>query len=139
MYLFLAVLSLHCCTGFPLVDGNGGYALVAVYSFLIVVASLLQSMEPRTCELKWLWLVGSEVAACRLQSTDSVAVAPRLRFSTACGIFPGQGSNLSPALAGGIFTTEPPGKLHLKILNFFYTFPSNSINSSSLHPWTPLL
>ena len=26
------------------------------------------------------------------------------------GIFPTQGSNLSPALVGGFFTTEPPGK-----------------------------
>ena len=42
MYLFLAVLCLHCCMGFPLVSGNGGYTLVAVCSFLIVVASLVK-------------------------------------------------------------------------------------------------
>ena len=30
--------------------------------------------------------------------------------SEACSIFPDQGSNVSPALAGRFFTTEPPGK-----------------------------
>ena len=33
-----------------------------------------------------------------------------LRCSMARGIFLDQGSNLSPALAGGFSTTEPPGK-----------------------------
>ena len=31
-----------------------------------------------------------------------------LSYSGACGVFPVQGFNLSPALAGGCFTTEPP-------------------------------
>ena len=41
MYLFLAVLDLHCCTGFSVVAESGGYSLVAVLRFLIVVASLV--------------------------------------------------------------------------------------------------
>ena len=40
----------------------------------------------------------------------SVPVAHGLSCSAACGIFPGQGSNPCSALAGGFFTTEPPGK-----------------------------
>ena len=44
-------------------------------------------------------------------STGSVAVGHGISCSTACGIFPDQGSNpMSPALAGGFFATEPPGK-----------------------------
>ena len=55
---------------------------------------------------------GSGVAAPRLWSTGLVIVASGLRRSVACGIFQDQGSNpLSPALAGGFFTTEPPGAL----------------------------
>ena len=41
MYLFLSVLDLHCCTGFSVVAESGGYSLVAVLRFLIVVASLV--------------------------------------------------------------------------------------------------
>ena len=39
----------------------------------------------------------------------SGVVAPRLSCSTACGIFPDL-EPVSPALAGGFFTTETPGK-----------------------------
>ena len=40
IYLFLAVLGLHCCSGFSLVVTSRGYSLVAVHGLLIVVASL---------------------------------------------------------------------------------------------------
>ena len=41
----------------------------------------------------------------------SVVVIHRLSCSVACGNFPDQGLNLSPALAGKFFLiTEPPGK-----------------------------
>ena len=39
--LFLAVLGLHCCTGFSLVVVSRGYSLVAMHRLLIVVASLV--------------------------------------------------------------------------------------------------
>ena len=40
-----------------------------------------------------------------------------LSCSTACGIFPDQGSNsFSPALAGGFVTTAPPGMSHLHLI-----------------------
>ena len=37
--LFLAVLGLHCCSGFSLVSASKGYSLVAVYRFLTAVVS----------------------------------------------------------------------------------------------------
>ena len=37
--LFVAVLGLHCCTGFSLVGGSGGYSLVEVHRLLIAEAS----------------------------------------------------------------------------------------------------
>ena len=37
-------------------------------------------------------------------------MAHRLSFFKGCGIFPDQGLNLSPALAGRFFTTESQGK-----------------------------
>ena len=52
----------------------------------------------------------SIVAAPRLWSTGSTAVAQELTFSVAQGIFPDQGSDpsMSPALAGGFSTIEAP-------------------------------
>ena len=46
--------------------------------------------------LQQLWHSGSVVAARGLQSTGSVVVAHGLSCSTACGIFPDQGSNPCP-------------------------------------------
>ena len=37
----LAALSLHCCAGFALVAVSGGYSIVSVLRFLIIVASLV--------------------------------------------------------------------------------------------------
>ena len=46
-----------------------------------------------------------------LQSTVSLVVAHALSCSVACGNLPGSGTEpVSPALAGGFFTTEPEGK-----------------------------
>ena len=39
-----------------------------------------------------------------------MVVVHRLSFSVACGIFPDQGLNPCPVLAGGFLTTAPPGK-----------------------------
>ena len=38
-----------------------------------------------------------------------------LSCSTAYGMFPDQGSNLSPAMAGRFFAPEPPGKPRGKV------------------------
>ena len=81
----------------------------------------------------------SLVAVCRLlivvllllHSMGSVVVAQGLSWSAACGVFSDQGSNLSPALAGGFFTTEPPWKPQvLKFLwnlSFFMFIQHSSI------------
>ena len=46
-----------------------------------------------------------------------------LSCSEACGYLPGSGiESVSPALAGGFFTTEPPGKS----INVDFKIPSNS-------------
>ena len=44
IYLYLAGLGLHCCTGFSVIAANGGYPLVAVDRFLIVLASLVAEL-----------------------------------------------------------------------------------------------
>ena len=50
-FLFLAVLGLHCCSGFSLVVASRGYSLVAVLGLLIVVASLITEHGCRVCRL----------------------------------------------------------------------------------------
>ena len=45
MYLFIIVLGLHCCTGFPLVMASRGYSLVVVHWLLIAVVSLVAEHE----------------------------------------------------------------------------------------------
>ena len=54
---------------------------------------LLQSTGSRVHRLQWLRHVGSVVVAPGRQNTGSVVVAHGLNCSTACGIFPDQGSN----------------------------------------------
>ena len=98
--LLSALPGLCCCSGFSLAVMGDALQLQCV-AFSLQCLLLLQRMGSRRGG------VGSAVH--RLQS--SVVVAFGLCCSTACGIFPDQGSNpVSPALAGGFFTTEPPGK-----------------------------
>ena len=78
--------------------------------FLLQWLLLLQSSGCVACGLQQLQLMGSVVTAHRLQSTGSVVVGPGLSCSKACGIFRSEIEPVSPALAGGFFTTEPPGK-----------------------------
>ena len=51
IYLFLAVLGLHCYTGFSLVAVSGGYSVVAVCELFLLVACLLWNMGSRACGL----------------------------------------------------------------------------------------
>ena len=98
--LFLAVLGLHCHTGFSLVVVSGVFFRAAACRPLITVASLLAEHEPGLCTV-------SIAAVPRLQSTGSMVVMHRLsmRDHSGSGIEP-----MSPPLAGRFFTTEPPGK-----------------------------
>ena len=77
--------SLRCFLDFPLVLASGGQSLVVGRRLL------------------WMWSVARVCAG-------SVVGASGLSSSEACGIFPDQGLNESPGLAGEFFTTEPPGK-----------------------------
>ena len=75
IYLFLAVLCLPCHSGISLVVASGGYSLVAVRGFLMVVASLIMDQG-----LSGTW--ASVVAAHRLIHCSSLAVEHRL---SSCG------------------------------------------------------
>lgn len=46
IYLFTAVLDLHCCMGFSLVLASGIYSLVAVHGLLIEAAALAAEHRP---------------------------------------------------------------------------------------------
>ena len=83
IYLFLAVLGLHCCAWAFSSCGKWGL-LFAVCGLLIAVASVVAEHGLQTCRFQQLQYVGS------------VAVARRLSCSVACGIFLDQGSNLCP-------------------------------------------
>lgn len=61
------------------------------------------------------------VAEHGLQDVGSVVVAQGLSWSAACGVFLHQGSNPSPALAGGFSAIEPPRSP--RFLTFSETFP----------------
>ena len=74
VYLFVAVLGLHCCVGFPLDAVSRGRSLVAVPGLLIAMASLL--------------------VAPGLWSTGSIVVAHRLSCSVPCRILLDEESNL---------------------------------------------
>ena len=102
-YLFLAVLGLHCWVDFSLVVASESHSPVGVNGLLVAVASLVAEPESR---------------ALGLSSCGPPALERRL---SGCGTWawllcsmwdlPRPGVNpVSPALAGGLSTTEPPGK-----------------------------
>ena len=63
------------------------------------------------CRAQAVGCVGSVVAVPGLQSTGSVVVVNGAELHCACGGLPGPGRNsVYPALEGGFFATEPPGK-----------------------------
>ena len=84
IFIYLAVLDLHCCAQAFSSCSKWGLVLVAVCGLLLVVVSLVAEHRLQACGLQ------------KLQHTGSVAVAFRLSGSLACGIFPDQGSNPCP-------------------------------------------
>ena len=116
MYFCSAVLGLHCCAG---------YSPVAARGFLVAVVSLageygLEDTQPPVA------------VACGLSRHSSWALQLRLN---SCGVraqllrdtWDPSGSGIkpvSPALAGGFFTTELPGKP--EPLPFCWTLPEPS-------------
>ena len=104
------MIGLHCCLGLSLVSASEGYFLFAVRGLLLAMTSLVSEHE-----LQSVW---AEAVACGLGSCGSWALEHRLNSCGAqaqlllsmwdlsrSGIEP-----MSPALAGGFFTTESPGK-----------------------------
>ena len=74
----------------------------------------------RGCSLLCAGLLQSDLSCCRAGSlwhTDSAVVAHELSCPSACGIFPNQGSNFYPALAGEFLTSGPPGKVPVIFLH----------------------
>ena len=103
LYFFIwAVPGLCCCAGFSLAVGSESYSLGVVHGLLPVVASLRHT--------------GSRAHG--FGNRCSLALEHRLsrcsaRASLLCGMWnlPRPGiESMSPALAGGFFITEPPGK-----------------------------
>ena len=86
----------------------GGYSLVMTFRLLTAVVSLVGKHGLRVCKRQHLQLTGSRAQALEL----SYAMWDLSRS----GIEP-----VSPVLAGGFFTTQPPGKPHpggiFKMLN----------------------
>ena len=84
VYLFLAALGLRCCVWAFSSCGGRGLLFVVVHGLLVVVASLAAEHRLRARGLQQLWRAAS------------VVVAHGFSCSTACGIFPHQGSNPCP-------------------------------------------
>ena len=82
IYLFLAVLGLHCCLGLSLVVVNGGYSSLQHPGFSLCGSSC--------CRARALDSRASVVAA------HGLSRGVGLGCSMACGIFPDQGLNLCP-------------------------------------------
>ena len=97
--LFLTALDLHYCTqSFPGCREGG----------LLSSCSALASHCP-----------GFSCGAWGLGHMDSVVVAHQLCCPSACGISPAGIKPISPALAGRVLTTGPPGKLLYFLLSQF--------------------
>ena len=75
-----------------------------------------QTLRPSAWQLQ---LPGSGAQAPSCRHTGSIMPAHRLSCSGACPIFPVSDWTLSPALAGGFFTTEPGEK------PYFIYFPDS--------------
>ena len=82
--------------GLPLVVASGGYSSLRCVGFSLQWLLLLRSTGSRCkgCSSCGTW--ASVVVVRGLQSIGSVVAAHGLSCSTACGIFPDQGSNLCP-------------------------------------------
>ena len=94
------MLGLCCCACFSLAVASGGYLFALQWYLLLWSTALGHTSSAAAAH----GLVFVAPRLCRI-------VEHMLRCSTARGILPDKGSNLCPALAGGFFTPEPPGKL----------------------------
>ena len=88
IFLFLAALGLCCCPR--------AFSSCGAGAPLCCGARASHCSGFSCCRAQALGMQASVVAARGLQSAGSVVVAHGLSCSTACGIFPDQGSNLCP-------------------------------------------
>ena len=111
IYLFIAVLGLHCRWAFRQSSEQGDDAPVVVRKLLIAVASLVVEHRLDGVRAQQLPCPGSRGQAQQLR-------CPGLAVSWQCGIFPARRSN--PYLLHWqkhFFTTEPPGKASQSVFN----------------------
>ena len=113
IYLFLAVLGLHCCMWAFSSCGGWGILFVAMHGLLIRWLLLLRSTGSRLVGFS---SCGSWALERRLSSCGTRAYLFRSMWDLPRpGLEP-----MSPALAGRFLTTVPPGKsLHYFFLIFF--------------------
>ena len=85
IYVFLAVLGLHCYPGFPLVAERGGCSLAAVHRLCMEVASLSQGSRVRGLSSCGSWALERRLSICgscalerRLSTCGSWALERRL-------------------------------------------------------------
>ena len=115
------MLGLHCCSGFSLVAvsrGQGeGQTPAAVFRLPFAGTSPVAEHKCQGTQASAVVAKGSVVAA--LGSVIAVlgSVLRGLRDLLGPGIKP-----VSPALEGGLFTTEPPAKPSIYFLIFIYLF-----------------
>ena len=109
IYLFLALLGLHCFAWAFSSCGEPGLFFVVVCGLLIVVASLV--LEHR--------LQGEQASAVVAHSLGSCGTRAQLLHSM--WNLPGSGiETMFPALAGGFLSAVPPGKYSI-YLSIYYT------------------
>ena len=89
----LAALGLRCCSGFSLVAASGGYSSLQCTRFAFGGFSSREARALGAGASVVTARAGSAIVVLRLQRTGSVVVVQALSCSSACGIFPDQGSN----------------------------------------------
>ena len=99
----MAVLGLCCCGGFSVVGSSSGYSSLWCACFSLWCLLLLWSTDSRCVSFS---SCGSWALEDRLDSCGAQAQLLHCMWD-----LPGPGiESVSPALTGGFFTTEPPGK-----------------------------
>ena len=121
------MLGLCCCSSFSLVVGRGLLSSCSVCAshcraFSCCEARALEHLGFSSCTHGTLWH--------RLQLWHMGLVAPHHAESSGPGI-----KLVSPELAGGFFTTEPPGKPHAQLLKMIkWDFPGKPVVKNSCYP-----
>ena len=103
----MAVLDLHCSAGFSLAAVSGGFSFLERAGFSLRWLVLLQGTGSTARGLQLLWHMGFLVS--RLVNPPGPGIKP-----------------MSPALAGGLLTTGPPGKSSRHLLKAFYVWGSGN-------------